>query len=124
MTTVFGWVLRAWADITAAGAVLRSACVSGRQNKNPADNSAGFLKESDQLLFDLDNDAGTNGTSTLTDSETESLLDSDRSNKLNAHVNVVAGAAHLNIIGKSNRAGNVGSSEVELRRPPSFSVRT
>ena len=67
------------------------------------------------LLDDGRNDAGTNGSTTLTDSETQTLLASDGGDQLNSHINVVAGAAHLNAFGKLDNAGNVGSSEVELR---------
>ena len=68
-----------------------------------------------KLLDDLGYDAGTNGSTTLTDCETETLFASDGSDELNGHVNVVAGAAHLNTVGKLDNTGNVGSSEVELR---------
>jgi len=73
------------------------------------------LNQEFKLLVDLSNDARTYGTATLTDSEAKTLLASDRSDKLNVHVYVVAGTAHLNVSGKSDDTGNVGSSEVELR---------
>ena len=66
-------------------------------------------------LLAVDNSAGTNGTATLTDSETQALLDSDRSDQLNVHLNVIARHAHLNTLGQSDDAGNVGGTEVELR---------
>ena len=86
-----------------------------------------------KLLDDLGNDAGTDGTATLTDSETQTLLASDGSDQLDSHLNVIAGAAHLDAGRQLDDTGNVGGSEVELRtvareegllRPPSFSVRT
>ena len=68
-----------------------------------------------KLSKNLSNNARTNGTATLTDSETKTLLASDRSDELNVHINVIAGTAHLNVSGKIDDTGNVGSSEVELR---------
>ena len=68
-----------------------------------------------ELAIDFDNNAGTNGTTAFTDSEAETLFDSDRSDEFNAHVNVIAGTAHFNAFGKGDSTGNVGSSEVELR---------
>ena len=67
-----------------------------------------------RLLVDLGNDAGTDGTATLTDSETQALLDSDGGDQLNVHNNVVAGHAHVSAFGQSDDAGNVGGTEVEL----------
>ena len=68
-----------------------------------------------KLSVNLGNNAGTNGTSTLTDSETEAFFNSDRSDKLNIHLYVIARHAHLCAFGKSDNAGNVSSSEIELR---------
>ena len=51
----------------------------------------------------------------LADSETETFLDSDRSDELNVHNYVIAGHAHFLVSRKSDYAGNVGSSEEELR---------
>ena len=68
-----------------------------------------------KLSVNLGNNAGTNGTATLTDSEAESLFNSDRSDKLNIHLDIIARHAHLGAFGKSDNAGNIGSSEVELR---------
>ena len=90
-------------------------------------------KTSLSLCNDFRNDTGTDCSAALTDSKTKSLLDSDRRDELNGHIDVVAGAAHLNTVGKLNNTGNVGGSEIELRsvaakngflRPPSFSVKT
>ena len=68
-----------------------------------------------KLLVDLDDDAGTNGTAAFTDSEAEALLDSDRGDQLDLHVDVIARHAHLNAFGQGDDAGNVSGSEVELR---------
>ena len=67
------------------------------------------------LTEDLGNNTGTDGTATLTDSETQTLLDSDGGDQLNIHINVVAGHAHLNALGQGDDTGNVSGTEVELR---------
>ena len=61
------------------------------------------------------NNAGTNCVAALTNSETEALLNSDRCDKLNIHIYVVAGHAHLCAFGKGDNACNVSCSEIELR---------
>ena len=66
-------------------------------------------------ILDVDNNAGTHGTATLTDSETQALLDGDGGDQLNLHVHVVAGHAHLSALGQGDDAGHVGGTEVELR---------
>src|SRR5699024_7984643 len=66
-------------------------------------------------LNDLADDAGTNGTATLTDSETQALFHSDSGQQLNAHDNVIARHAHLGALGQRDNAGHVGGAEVELR---------
>ena len=67
-----------------------------------------------RLLLDLDDDAGTDGTAALTDSETQTLLDSDGGDQLDLHVDVIAGHAHLSAFGQGDDAGHVGGTEVEL----------
>ena len=76
--------------------------------KIPAASAAGILWE--RLLLDVDNDAGTHGAATLTDSETQALLDSDGGDQLNVHVDVIAGHAHLNALGQGDDAGHVGGT--------------
>ena len=66
-------------------------------------------------LNDLADDAGTNGTATLTDSETQALFHSDSGQQLNGHDNVIARHAHLGALGQVDDAGHVGGAEVELR---------
>ena len=68
-----------------------------------------------KLSVDSSYDAGTYGAATLTDSETQAFLDSDRGDQLNVHLNVVARHAHLSAFRQSDNAGNVGGTEVELR---------
>ena len=67
-----------------------------------------------KLLVDADNNTGTDSTAAFTDSETEAVLDCDRGDQLDVHVDVVAGHAHLNAFGQGDDAGNVGGTEVEL----------
>ena len=50
----------------------------------------------------------------VTDSEAETLFDSDGSDELNVHENVIAGHAHFNAFGKVDNTCNVCCSEVEL----------
>ena len=68
-----------------------------------------------QLLVDRGNNAGTNRSAALTDSETEAFLDRDRGDQLNVHDDVIAGHAHLGAFRQRDNARNVGGSEVELR---------
>ena len=68
----------------------------------------------DQLDLSLDDNTGTDGTAALADSEAEAVLDGDRGDQFDVHVNVVAGHAHLNAFGKGDDAGNVSGTEVEL----------
>ena len=63
----------------------------------------------------LGNDTRTDGSATLTDSETQTLFASDGGNQLDSHINVIARTAHLNALGELDGAGNVGGSEIELR---------
>ena len=73
------------------------------------------LFKTNELLVDADDNTGTDGTATLTDSETQTGFDCDRGDQLDVHVDVVAGHAHLNAFGQRDDAGNVGGTEVELR---------
>ena len=68
-----------------------------------------------ELVLALDNNTGTDGTAAFTDSEAEALLDSDRGDQLDLHVDVIARHTHLNAFGQGDDAGNVSGSEVELR---------
>ena len=67
-----------------------------------------------ELLVDADNNTGADGTAALADSEAKAVLDGDGGDQLDVHVDVVAGHAHLNTLGKGDDAGNVGGTEVEL----------
>ena len=73
------------------------------------------MKFSSKLLDDRNYSTGTNGTATLTDSETQTLLHSYWMNQLDCHLNVVARHAHLCTFRKLANACNVCCSEVELR---------
>ena len=52
---------------------------------------------------------------TLADSECKSLLQSDRMDELDRHLNVIAGHAHLCSLGKSDNTCDISCSEIELR---------
>ena len=67
-----------------------------------------------RLLFDSNNDAGTDGTAAFTDGEAEVVLNRDRGDQLDLHVDVVARHAHLDTFGKGDDAGDVRRTEVEL----------
>ena len=76
-----------------------------------------------ELGIDLGNNAGTYGTTTLTDSETQTFLDSDGGDQLNIHLHVITRHTHLNTLGQSDYAGNVGvtgSIPFPIRRQLSF----
>ena len=75
----------------------------------------GVTPENYELLVDLGDDAGTDGTATLTDSETQALLDGDGGDQLNVHDDIVAGHAHIGALGQGDDAGDVSGTEVELR---------
>ena len=68
-----------------------------------------------ELALDFGNDARTNGSATLADSETQTDFDSDRGNQRNVHVDVIARAAHINAFRKIDYTSNVCCSEIELR---------
>ena len=67
-----------------------------------------------KLLSNLGNNAGTYGSATFTDSETQTFLNRDWGDQLNIHLNVVAWHAHLNAFWQFDDTGNVGGSEEEL----------
>ncbi len=73
-----------------------------------------MFDESQILLEDLGDNAGTNGTAAFTDSEAQTFLDSDGVDQLDLHIDVVARHDHLNTIGQLDVAGDVGGTEVEL----------
>ncbi len=51
----------------------------------------------------------------LTNSEGKTLLHSDRVDQLDGHLNVITRHAHLSAFRKRDNAGNISSSEIELR---------
>ena len=74
-----------------------------------------LIAQLSELLLDIDNNAGTNGTAALADSEAQTLLDGDGGDQLNIHLNIIAGHAHLYALGQGDNAGNIGGTEIELR---------
>ncbi len=63
-------------------------------------------------LFDL---TRTYGATTLTDSETQTCIQSNGVDERYLNLNVVTGHYHLDTLGKFNLTGNIHSTEVELR---------
>lgn len=67
-----------------------------------------------KLLSNLCNNAGANGTTTLTDSETQTNVQSNSIDKLYCNLYVVARHNHLNALGQRNFTGAVHCTEIEL----------
>ena len=67
------------------------------------------------LLKDLRDNAGTNRSAAFTNSETKTFFHSNRLNKNNFHVDVIAGHNHFNAFGKLDSTRNVRRSDEELR---------
>ena len=91
------------------------ACQKDFLTSSKEDAEASSFKGCGLVLVDGDDNAGANGTAALADSEAEILLDGDRGDQLDLHVDVITRHAHLNALGQSDDAGNVSGSEVELR---------
>ena len=66
------------------------------------------------LLNDSDDLTGAYGTATLTDSEAEALVHSDRGDELDIDFDIVARHNHLDSLGKSNLTGNIEGADEEL----------
>lgn len=67
------------------------------------------------LLNDRGDDARTDGVATLADSEAQALLHGNRVDEVALDGDVVTRHGHLGALGKLDRTGNVGGTEVELR---------
>ena len=67
------------------------------------------------LLNDLGNDAGTDRSAALADSEAETFFDRDGLDQLDRHRDVVAGHNHFNAFGKLDGTRNVRRTDEELR---------
>src|SRR5438132_1933063 len=67
------------------------------------------------LLDHLDGYAGSDRAATFTDCEAHPLLDRDRGDELDLHVDVVARHHHLGAFRQLDLAGHVGGPDVELR---------
>ncbi len=83
--------------------------------KKRSRSSSLFVWVCPRLLVDADDDTRADGAAAFTDSEAEAVLDGDRGDQLDVHVDVVAGHAHLDTFRKGDDTGNVGGTEVELR---------
>src|SRR5207302_10029502 len=71
-----------------------------------------------RLLDDLRGHAGTDRATTFADGEAHPLLDGDRGDELDLHVDVVAWHHHLGALGQLDLAGHVRGADVELRAVP------
>src|SRR3954452_5030063 len=67
------------------------------------------------LLEDLGDDAGADGAATLADREAHLLLETDGSDELDRHLDVVARHDHLRAFRQMARTGHVRRPHVELR---------
>ncbi len=67
------------------------------------------------VLVDLCNLTGTYGATTLADSETQTLVQSNGVDQLNSNLHVVTRHHHLNAFGQRNLTRAVHGAEVELR---------
>src|SRR5579859_1862054 len=67
------------------------------------------------LFDDRCNNAGADGTATLTDGETQAFVHGDRGDQIHHHGDVVARHHHLGAGRQLDRPGHVGGPEVELR---------
>src|SRR5437588_12411037 len=67
------------------------------------------------LLDHLRGHAGPDRAATFANGEAHPLLDRDRSDELDLHVDVVARHHHLGALGQLHLAGHVGGPDVELR---------
>ena len=87
-----------------------------KRGSEPKSNSPSQVCETPVNLFvNCSYDTRTYGSTTLTDSETQTLFDSDRLDQLNVHLNVIARCAHFNVCRQSDDTGYVSCSEIELR---------
>mmetsp|Transcript_39757 Transcript_39757/g.81774 ORF Transcript_39757/g.81774 Transcript_39757/m.81774 type:complete len:222 (+) Transcript_39757:71-736(+) len=67
------------------------------------------------LLNDLADDAGADSPTSLTNVESQSLFNSNGSDKLNVKSGVITGHYHLRSLPELQITGNIGGSEKELR---------
>src|SRR5471030_2438914 len=67
-----------------------------------------------ELLDDLRNDAGADGTAAFTDGEAQAFFHRDRGDQLDRDRHVVAGHDHFLVLGQLDRARHVRRAEVEL----------
>src|SRR5260370_21813127 len=70
------------------------------------------------LVDHLDGNAGSDRAATLADGEAHPLLDRDRGDELDLHVDVVARHHHLGALGQLDFAGHVRGPHVELWAVP------
>src|SRR5258708_38795152 len=70
------------------------------------------------LLADRGDRAGADSAAAFANREAHALLDGDRGDQLDVHLDVVARHAHLHALGQADVAGHVGGADVELGTVP------
>src|ERR1700694_1822337 len=70
------------------------------------------------LFLDAGDSAGTDCATAFADRQAHPVLDRDRGDQLDAHLDVVPGHAHLHAVRKADGTRDVGGPDVELRTVP------
>src|SRR5699024_2477523 len=93
--------------------------ISRREKRTgPSVSSAPFIDQPAERaasLVDLGHAARTNSAATLTNSETQTLIHSDRRNQLNRNRSVITRHTHLHTLRQADRTGHISRTEEELR---------
>src|SRR5271170_5157430 len=76
---------------------------------------SGERRFSVELLEDLDDPAGADGTAALANREAQALVHGDGLDQLHRDLGVVTGHHHLGALRQRHHTGHVGGAEVELR---------
>src|SRR6202021_917935 len=76
---------------------------------------SGERRSAVELLDDLGDPTGADGTATLADREPQTLVHGDGLDQLHRDLGVVTGHHHLGALRQRHHTGHVGGAEVELR---------
>src|SRR5277367_2553335 len=88
------------------------SCAASRKT---APTPSGERRLAVELLDDLGDPTGADGTATLADREPQTLVHGDGLDQLHRDVGVVTGHHHLGTLRQRHHTGHVGGTEVELR---------
>src|SRR5271170_406151 len=88
------------------------SCAASRKT---APTRSGEPRLAVELLNDLGDPTGADGTATLADREPQTLVHGDGLDQLHRDVGVVTGHHHLGALRQRHHTGHVGGAEVELR---------